>query len=335
MPNLQKLLSSGYLLEPGSEKEIEKLSEQQINFLANLKAKPLMLTKKILEAVANPKIKLNEKISSQKYTVQDFVNAYNQRYSTLRDALAKNSELKNLVSIGSAGEGEISVIGMVKEKTEAAGEILLELEDPSGTMKIKIPANGKAQTILLDEVIGARGFFSSKTLEAKEIFWPDIPLKETKKSAAPAIVLIAPTAELLLKNFPMQNFNYAICFEPAQLPPVKIGFLGLKNTSPASAEISSLNFLISPASCQKLSEQLMIPEEQILTEFLRRRSLHGQGAVWEQLIENVPDVFVARVSKESVVENYKGTLLVGVGAGECVLLDLQTREAEVLKRHTT
>ena len=331
MQNLQKLLSSGYLLESGCEHEIEKLSEQQIKFLANLKAKPLMLTRKILEATANPKIKLIEKVASQKYTVQDFVNAYNQRYSTLRDALAKNSELKNLVSIGSAGEGEISVIGMVKEKTEASGEILLELEDPSGTMKIKIFANGKAQTILLDEVIGARGFCSNKILEAKEIFWPDIPLKETKKSGAPAIVLIAPTAEILLKNFSNQNFNYAICFEPAQLPPAKIGFLGLKNSSPVSAEISGLNFLISSASTQKLSEQLMVPEEQILAEFLKRRSLHGQGAVWEQLIENIPDVFIARVSKESVVENYKGTLLIGLGAGECVLLDLQTRECEVLK----
>src|SRR3989338_11118906 len=143
---------------------------EQINFFANLKAKPLMLTKKILEATANPKIKLNEKISSQKYTVQDFVNAYNQRYSTLRDALAKNSELKNLVSIGSAGDGEISVIGMVKEKTEAGTEILLELEYTSGTIKAKISSNGKAQTILLDEVIGAHGFCSNKILEAKEIF---------------------------------------------------------------------------------------------------------------------------------------------------------------------
>src|SRR3989344_3919304 len=129
MPNLQKIISAGYLLEPGCEREIEKLSEQQINFLANLKAKPLMLTRKILEAVAN----------------------------------------------------------------------------------------GKAQTILLDEVIGARGFFSNKTLEAKEIFWPDIPLKETKKVESPAIVLIAPTAEILQKNF-SQNFNYTICFEPAQIP---------------------------------------------------------------------------------------------------------------------
>ncbi|HLE07121.1 MAG TPA: hypothetical protein VI933_00690 [archaeon] len=330
MPNLQKIISAGYLLEPGSEKEIEKLSEQQINFLANLKTKPLILTRKIIEGVANPKIKLIEKVASQKYTVQDFVNAYNQRYSTLRDALAKNSELKNLVSIGSAGDGEISVIGMVKEKTEAGTEILLELEDTSGTIKAKISSNGKAQTILLDEVIGAHGFCSNKILEAKEIFWPDIPLRETKKVESPAIVLIAPTAEILQKNF-SQNFNYAICFEPAQIPISKIGFLGLKNSSPTTAEISGLNFLISPESCQKLSEQLMIPEEQILTEFLKRRSLHGSGAVWEQLIENIPDVFVARVSKQSAVENYKGTLLVGLGAGECMLLDLQTREAEILK----
>jgi len=62
MPNLQKIISAGYLLEPGSEKEIEKLSEQQINFLANLKTKPLILTRKIIEGVANPKIKLIEKL---------------------------------------------------------------------------------------------------------------------------------------------------------------------------------------------------------------------------------------------------------------------------------
>ncbi len=331
MQNLQKLLSSGYLLEPGTEKETEKFSDNQINFLLNLKHKPLMLTKKILEALANPKIRLKENIPSQKRSIQDFVNAYNQRYSTLRDALAKNSELKNLVSIGSAGTGEISIIGMVKEKTETSTEISLDLEDPSGVLKAILPANEKAKTILLDEVIGVRGFLNEKILRANEIFWPDIPLKENKKTDAPAIVLIAPTAELLLKNFHLQNFNYAICFEPAQLPAAKIGFLGLKNSSPISAEISGLNFLISPASVQKLSEQLMIPEDQVLQEFLRRRNIHGSGAVWEQLIENVPDVFVARVSKSSAIENYKGTLLIGLGAGECVLLDLQTRECEVLK----
>lgn len=332
MPHLQKLLSAGYLLEPGTEKEIEKLSEPQINFLMNIKHKPLILTKKILEALANPKIKLKEIVSSQKRSIQDFVNAYNQRYSTLRDALAKNSELKNLVSIGSAGAGEISVIGMVKEKTETSAEISLELEDPSGVVKAILPANEKTKTILLDEVIGVRGNLDiSKILRASEIFWPDIPLKENKRTEFPAIVLIAPTSELLLKNFHLQNFNFAICFEPATLPAGKLGFLGLKNSFSVSAEISGLNFLISPVSVQKLSEQLMIPEDQVLQEFLRRRSLHGSGAIWEQLIENVPDVFVARVSKSSAIENYKGTLLVGVGADECVLLDLQTRECEVLK----
>ncbi len=330
MPQLQKLLSAGYLIEPGLENEIEKLSDSQINFLASLKRKPFMLTKKTIESAANPKIKIAERVPSQKRSIQDFVNAYNQRYSTLRDALAKNSELKNLVSIGSAGDGEISVIGMVRDKTESGSEVLLELEDPSGTIKAKISANEKAKTILLDEVIGAHGFCSNKILTAQEIFWPDIPLRETKKAESPAIVLIAPTAAALQKFFSNQIFNYSICFEPAQVP-LKIGFLGLTTSSPVSAEIAGLNFLISPASTEKLSEQLMLPESQILEEFLRRRNLHGHGAVWEQLIENIPDVFIARVSKESIAQNYKGTLLIGLGAGECVLLDLQTREAEILK----
>ena len=171
MNNLQKLLSSGYLLEPGTEKEIEKLSDSQINFLCSLKRKPLILTKKVLDSAANPKIKIAERVASQKRSVQDFVNAYNQRYSTMRDALAKNSELKNLVSIGSASDGEISIIGMVKEKTEAGGEVLLELEDPSGTMRAKVSNNEKAKTILLDEVIGLKGFCSNKNLAAQEIFF--------------------------------------------------------------------------------------------------------------------------------------------------------------------
>ncbi|MFH1212031.1 MAG: metallophosphoesterase, partial [Candidatus Woesearchaeota archaeon] len=80
-------------------------------------------------------------------------------------------------------------ICIVKDiQTTKNNNLILEVEDPSGQIKIIINKNKpelyeEAKNIVHDEVIGVRGVNSDRIVFVNNIIWPDTPIKELKKAA--------------------------------------------------------------------------------------------------------------------------------------------------------
>lgn len=125
----------------------------------------------------------------QRGTVDDFMSYFSSRYKKLKKLLEARSELSSLLSIeraasynadGEYGREDISVIGMVTEKTVTKnGHIMLTIEDPSGEVRVlilkdkqELMERGKA--IVQDEVIGIQGSPGRDILFCNDMIFPNV-----------------------------------------------------------------------------------------------------------------------------------------------------------------
>lgn len=129
-------------------------------------------------------------ISEKKPAVSDFTNFFRNRLDKIRPILQEHPNLKNLVSINkiSGNRQGISVIGIVSDKRVTKnGNILMDLEDITGKVKVLINQNKKdlfseGEEISLDSVIGISGTGSREIIFANEVVFPDAFIPERKKS---------------------------------------------------------------------------------------------------------------------------------------------------------
>lgn len=129
---------------------------------------------------------------TKKREVQDFVQYFRKRYESLKKILQIRPELSNVVSINrvlNRRESDfVSIIGLVSDKRVTKnGNVMLELEDPTGSIKVVVTKNKKnvydlAKDLVLDEIIGIVGNSGDKIIFGNNIVFPEIPVnKELKK----------------------------------------------------------------------------------------------------------------------------------------------------------
>ena len=145
---------------------------------------------------------------SKKREVKDFVSYYSNRFNRLKRILQNRKELANVTSINrlkNHNNEDVSIIGLVHNKhLTKNGHIILEIEDPTGTLKVICSASKTeimelATETVLDEVIGVVGKLGDGVIFSNNILRPDIPLhKEFKK--APEEVYAVFTSDLHLGN---------------------------------------------------------------------------------------------------------------------------------------
>jgi len=176
------------------------------NILSNIekKEKPISITKEEIlklfkkEVFEDQLLNYNVKIiksynkASIKRDVQHFVKYFKARYENLRKILQTRVELHDAISIkrlsGNDGRERIALIGLVVEKSSTKnGNIILKIEDPTGTLKTIITKNKKdsfdiAVDLTLDEVIGIVGNYNGQVMFINEIILPDLPNRPYKKS---------------------------------------------------------------------------------------------------------------------------------------------------------
>ncbi len=173
---------------PGIEIDFEKMTEEQ-------EAKPKQETGEAYFTDSRKKIKIVYSYNEEpkKREPQDFADYLNSRYRAIEKILKQRQELKNLTSVSKITnkkyKEELSIIGIVNDKkTTKNGNLMIILEDPTGTKKVIINKNKPAlfresQDIVLDEVIGVAGVNVESVIFANNIIWPDVPTsKELKKS---------------------------------------------------------------------------------------------------------------------------------------------------------
>ncbi len=153
------------------------------------------------EVKTNLKVIWNYDKEPGKIEVKDFVTYYKNRYNQLKKILMQREGLQGCVSISRAlrkGADEVvSIIGFVYDvSVTKSGHIMLELEDPTGKIKVLLNNKNKdlmelGKEIVHDEVIGVSGGTGSDIVFAREVYLPDIALKEYKKCADDVNVVFA------------------------------------------------------------------------------------------------------------------------------------------------
>ncbi|MBW2977971.1 DNA-directed DNA polymerase II small subunit [Candidatus Woesearchaeota archaeon] len=163
------------------------------------------------------KVVSSYKEESKKRDVQDFVSYFNARYRAIEKLLRNRQELQNIMSINrilnKTTRETISLIGMVKEKNYTKnGNLMLVLEDTTGCIKTLVNKTkpelfNAAKDIVLDETIGVVGANGQNIVFANNMIWPDIPIKELKKSPKEAYAIFLSDLHVGSKQFLPKEFN--------------------------------------------------------------------------------------------------------------------------------
>jgi len=135
--------------------------------------------------ILSPALKLSKKLE-----VKNFARYFKNRFDQLKVVLQEHSELDNLISINKifGNKQMISIIGMVYTKKITKNKnIILEVEDPTGKVKILINKDKEklyelAEEISLDSVLGFRCSGNKQILFANNIIFPDTMVPEKKHS---------------------------------------------------------------------------------------------------------------------------------------------------------
>ena len=127
----------------------------------------------------------------KKRGIKDFVAHYKHRYIFASGLLRHRPELQNVISIhrlkGKQPSEQIALIGLVYDKyVTKQGNVILTLEDPTGSYSVFINKEGPLKDILpyvtFDEVIGVSGSVKNNLLFANSLFFPDVSYDHKPKT---------------------------------------------------------------------------------------------------------------------------------------------------------
>jgi len=158
-----------------------------------------------------------EKISATG-SMEEYLEHFRNRFSKLERILRQRIDVRDAVSIRNSYKANINtklkVIGMVAEKRESKGRILLRLEDLEAAVTVLVPKNvpkevlERAHAILLDQVICASVRKArSNLLIAEDIIWPDIPKRKPKTATEPVYAALISDLHVGSKTFMRKEFN--------------------------------------------------------------------------------------------------------------------------------
>ncbi|HLC97007.1 MAG TPA: DNA-directed DNA polymerase II small subunit [Candidatus Nanoarchaeia archaeon] len=154
----------------------------------------------------------------QKREVQNFIAYFNSRYVAMESILRQRQELQNITSISrishKSDRENVALVGLVMDRRETKnGNIVLVLEDPTGTINVLVNKNkpdlfAAAQEIVLDEAIGVTGVNGDKIVFANNILWPEVPFtKHLKKSPDEEYALFLSDLHVGSNNFLAEDFS--------------------------------------------------------------------------------------------------------------------------------
>ncbi len=152
---------------------------------------------------------------TKKIEVDDFVNYFRNRYLEIKSFLQGRKELQNLSSIGKISKSRqaISIIGMVLDKRITKNKnIFLEVEDLSGKLNVLINKDKKelyekAKDVLVDDILGIKGFGDNQILFANDIIYPECYLGEKHSLNVDANLLFLSDMHIGSKNFKRKEFE--------------------------------------------------------------------------------------------------------------------------------
>ncbi len=289
-----------FFTEDGIE-ELEGLDEKELDELVKKikEEKPLFIDKNFVKSVKKPKVEIIELFLKKKnLTIQEFIETLHEYFDYFAQTLERKMNPLMLVSISSLREGYYSVIGMVKELNETEKNVIIELEDKTGSVKCVVDKRlfkEEYEQIFIDEVIGVEGKYEKSIFHVKKIFFPEVREPEKIK-------------------FKRNTVLYARCEEDC----IKIFINGkLHPLKAAFVSIDSLKLLVFN------NQENLHPKI-----FLKKSTLYPGKINLSGLIRFPPHVFIL-ARTPSYRGNYRGIKIFGLENKEEIKIDLKTLQEKI------
>lgn len=311
MEMIKELMGLGILVEPDVADLLKTLDNEKIKIIIERSKteRPLILTNDIIESfLKQTSFKILKTMERKKsFTVQDMVDKLNARYDFIQNLLMRKIELSNIVSINKCTNGKLTVIGIVKSKEKSDSNIIIELEDKTGTIKTVVSTDiGKK--VDLDDVIAVHGNYNNKLLFGEKIFYPDIPLRRVSYSGSDTKIAFVINHDFSKKLDLDADYifigncdNQEVAKEHYSRS--RIFFIDDSISNPALVEVDGIVILILFNSD---------PLDSVKKRFI---SINNN----DFLIDSVPDIIL---TNKDVNTNYKGISIVGNKS----VINLKTRE---------
>jgi len=122
--------------------------------------------------------------SSCEGTIEDFIAYFNSRFEKLSGIIKRRIRPIDISRALKMSGERVEIVGMVNNVKEFPNYALIELEDKTGSISVIAYDRLKetALELLGDEVIGVIGTVKGKSMVADRIIFPDVPVRERKKS---------------------------------------------------------------------------------------------------------------------------------------------------------
>ncbi|MCK4634704.1 MAG: hypothetical protein KAT37_02410 [Candidatus Aenigmarchaeota archaeon] len=336
---IEEFLEKGILLSP---KVKAKIKESEVNeLLAKFDDKDVVLTERIFSLIKTDNVKVvNEyKKGDEIKRIRNFVDFYNERFEFLRDILKKKLNVEKITSINKLNNGDVTAIGMVKDKKEDG----FALEDPTGSVFCI-----SDKKILEDEVVAIKGKFEKKKLHEEKIFYPDIPLSKkvnTTKDNCP-VLFTKKLSSHISQKYSYVPYIFTFESEPGISNKQKYGIVikkgnvekdnkRLELNLPFVVEAGDIRILVFEMEhMDDIKKKLNIDDEKkVVISLLKRRHLLPFVYMDNDpyLIKKIPDIIFFTGGKESFFLNYKGVSVISVSNEKSFLVNLKTRDFEEVK----
>ncbi len=289
-----------FFTEDGIE-ELESLDEKEVDELIKKikEEKPLFIDKNFVKSVKKPKVEITELLLNKKaLSIQEFIETLHEYFDYFAQTLERKMNPLMLVSIASLKEGYYSVIGMIKELKEREKNVVIELEDKTGSVKCvadKRLFKEEYKQIFIDEVIGVEGKYEKGVFHVKKIVFPEVREPEKIEFTKNA-VLYARCEEDCIKIF----IN-------GKLYPLKAAFVS----------IDSLKLLV-----------FNNPENLHPKIFLKKSTLYPGKINLSGLIRFSPHAFIL-ARTPSYRGNFKGIKIFGLENKEEIKIELKTLQEKI------
>jgi len=151
-------------------------------------------------------------------SIEDYIAYFRDRFEKLQKLLKQRMDARDATTIKNAfrppPNTKIKIIGMITEKRETKGKIILRIEDLETSVTVLVPQNAKpeltekARLLLLDQVICIACIKGrNNLLIAEDFIWPDTPQKTPHKATTPVQAALISDLHIGSKLFMREAFN--------------------------------------------------------------------------------------------------------------------------------
>ncbi len=159
-------------------------------------------------------------------SVTDFVDYFQDRFARLREILRSygtgfGGVVNSIESVKGYMSGrDLAVVGMVYDKVVTAkGNVMINLEDESGTVKVLFMKPSRktkdeqnelydsASKLMKDDVIAVKGKTWNSLIIANRMLWPDVPLHQQARSEEDVAIALLSDVHVGHKLFMQKQFG--------------------------------------------------------------------------------------------------------------------------------